>query len=90
MAETHPLSEVKARLSEMVDRVEATHERILVTRNGRPAAVLMSPDDLQALEDTLEILSDPGALERIAEARRDLAEGRAVSGDELVARYLRR
>lgn len=90
MGETHPLSEVKARLSEMVDRVEATHERILVTRNGRPAAVLLSPDDLQALEDSLEILSDPGALERVAAARQDLAEGRAVSGDELVARYLRR
>jgi len=90
MAETHPLSEVKARLSEMVDRVEATHERILVTRNGRPAAVLMSPDDLQALEDTLEILSDPDALKRLEQARADLAEGRVVSGEELAARFLRR
>jgi len=48
-----PLAEVKAKFSEMVDRVEHQHDRITVTRNGRPAAVLMSTDALAALEDTL-------------------------------------
>jgi prevent-host-death family protein len=46
MSETLPLAEVKAKLSEMVDRVEPTHDRITLTRNGRPAAVLISPDEL--------------------------------------------
>ncbi|HEX6547582.1 MAG TPA: type II toxin-antitoxin system Phd/YefM family antitoxin, partial [Candidatus Dormibacteraeota bacterium] len=42
----------------MADRVERQHERIVVTRNGRPSIVLISPDDLESLEETLAILSD--------------------------------
>jgi len=73
MSETLPLAEIKAHLSEIVDRVEREHERVVVTRNGRPAAVIMSPADLAALEDTLELLSDPAALEEIRAAREDIA-----------------
>ena len=90
MSETLPLAEIKAHLSEIVDRVEREHERAVLTRNGRPAAVIMSPEDLAALEDTLELLSDPVALEEIRAARDDIARGRVVSAEELRARYLRR
>ena len=69
MSDTLPLAEVKAKLSEMVDRVEQQHDRITVTRNGRPAAVLMSPEDLASLEDTLDLLSNPKAMAEIAKAR---------------------
>jgi len=55
MTETLSLSAVKARLSELVDRVESEDDRIVVTRNGRPAAVLVSPDDLESLEETLAV-----------------------------------
>lgn len=90
MSEALPLSEVKARLSEVIDRVEATHERVVVTRNGRPAAVLLSPEDLSALEETLDLLSDPAMMTRIAEARSEIAAGRVVSGEELAARFRKR
>ena len=90
MSETLPLADIKARLSEIVDRVEREHERVVLTRNGRPAAVIMSPADLAALEDTLELLSDPAALQEIREAREDVARGRVVSAEELRAKYLRR
>lgn len=83
-----PLAEVKARFSAMVDRVEDHHDRITVTRNGRPAAVLISVDDLVGLEDTLDLLSDPVAMAEIAEARRDVESGNVVSADELRAKYL--
>ena len=86
--DTLPLATVKARLSEVIDRVEARHERVTVTRNGRPAAVLVSPDDLAALEDTLELLSDPAALKEIEKARRDLARGKGVTAEDLRAKYL--
>ena len=89
MSEVLPLAEIKARLSEIVDRVEREHERVVLTRNGRPAAVIMSPADLEALEDTLELLSDPRALEEIRAAREDVRRGRVVSADELRAKYLR-
>jgi antitoxin YefM len=86
--DTLPLAAIKARLSEIVDRVESRHERVTLTRNGRPAAVLISPDDLEALEDTLEILSDPAAMKEIEAARREIARGEVVSGDELRRKYL--
>lgn len=88
MDATLPLSEIKARLSEIVDGIEGRHERVTLTRNGRPAAVLISPDDLEALEDTLEILSDPRAVAEIKRARQEIARGRGITAEQLRVRYL--
>ena len=88
--ETLPLAEIKAHLSEVVDRVERHHDRVILTRNGRPAAVIMSPEDLEALEDTLELLSDPQAMVKIARAREESKQGKVVSAEELRAKYLKR
>lgn len=87
---TLPLAEIKKRLSEIVDGVEKRHDRVLLTRNGRAAAVIISPDDLEALEDSLELLSDPAAMREIAEAEKELAAGEVVGADALRAKYLRR
>ena len=65
---TESLREVRDHFSEVVDRVEHEHDRVTVTRNGRPAAVILSPEDLAQLEETLEVLSDPDALADIREA----------------------
>jgi prevent-host-death family protein len=89
MSTTLPLAEIKARLSEIVDRVEHEHDRVVLTRNGRAAAVIMSPEDLAALEDTLELLSDPKALKEISRAREDVARGKVVTAEELRSKYLR-
>ena len=75
MTETLSLSSVKARLSELVDRVQGQHDRVVVTRNGRPAAVLISQDDLDGLEETLAVMSDPALLAQVRESERALAEG---------------
>jgi len=88
MTRTLPLAEIKAHLSEIVDEVEEQHERVTLTRNGRPAAVLISPDDLEALEDTLEVLADPQARAEIERARAQIASGEGIDADELRARYL--
>ena len=88
MGDTLPLAEIKAHLSEIVDRVEGHHERITLTRNGRPAAVLVSPEDLEALEDTLELLADPRARAEIERARGEIARGKGIRAEELKARYL--
>jgi len=71
MSDTLPFSEVKAHLSELADRVERQHDRILVTRNGRPSFVLLSPDDLESLEETLDILKDDEFMESLRRSRRD-------------------
>ncbi len=90
MSETLPLAEVKAKFSEMVDRVEHTHDRITVTRNGRVAAVIISPEELASLEDTLELLSDPIAMAEIRESQAALAAGDVITGEELRAKSLNR
>lgn len=78
MAKTIPLTEAKAKLSELVGQVADLQERVVLTRNGRAAAVLISPDDLESLEETLDILSDP---ELMARVRKGLAE--ADAGDTI-------
>ncbi|MCW3020611.1 MAG: prevent-host-death family protein [Solirubrobacterales bacterium] len=75
MSETLPLSSVKAHLSELVDRVEDQHDRVVLTRNGKPAAVLISHDDLESLEESLSILSDPALMAQIHESEQALASG---------------
>jgi antitoxin YefM len=87
---TLPLSEIKKRLSEIIDGVEATHDRVILTRNGRPAAVIMSPDDLEALEETLEILSNPAAMRAIRRAETEIDKCRSLTADQLRTKYLKR
>lgn len=79
-----PLREVRAHFSEVVDRVEREHQRVTITRNGRAAAVIMSPDDLAELEETLVVLSDQDALADIREADRAYASGDVVRGVDAV------
>ena len=83
------LRAVRDRLSEMVDRVEHQHERVTITRNGRDAAVLISPEDLAELEETLAVLGDSAALADIREADAAYARGDVIRGVE-AARHLRR
>lgn len=84
-----PLRTVRDHLSEFVDRAEREHERVVVTRNGKPAAVLIGYEDLQAMEETLDILSDPNALAEIREAQAEAARGDVVKGVDAVRALLR-
>jgi antitoxin YefM len=92
MAEHFPLADVKNRLSEVVDRLEREHGRVVITKHGRPAAIMMSVDDLESLEETLAILSDRHATTDVREAQRDVVEGRTspLSKDEATTLIRRR
>lgn len=90
MIETLPLSYVKAHLSELTDRVEDEHERIVVTRKGRPAAVLVSPEDLESLEEMLAVLSDPRLMAEIRESEAALERGEPAVPVAQVRAELRR
>jgi len=83
------LAEAKSRLSEVIDSVEEEHGRVLITRHGKPAAVLISPEDLQAQEETLDLLSDSEAMASLRRADTDVVEGRVeyLSKEEAQARW---
>lgn len=78
LLEQMPLAEVKNRLSEVVDEVEREHARVVITKHGRPAAVVVSTADLESLEETLDIMGNQGLLADIREAVMELSEGAAV------------
>ena len=80
---TFSLAEAKAHLSEVVNRVSTQHERITVTVHGRPSAVLLAPEDLERLEETIAVLADGDLVRDLAQAEADVAAGRVDSADEL-------
>ena len=77
------LAAVKAHLSELVARVNAPHERVTITVHGQPSAVLIATDDLESLEESIEILSDPDTLRRLSASDAELARGEGESEAEL-------
>ena len=62
---TLSLSEAKMKLSELVDRVHSTDEEVMITQNGRPAAVLVSPEGFDSWKETIEISSSQDLMEEI-------------------------
>ena len=80
-----PLAEVKAHLSEVVSRVNGQHERVTVTVHGKASAVIMSPDDLERLEETIAVLADETLIRDLASSEVDLAAGRVNDADSLAA-----
>ena len=84
MSSTESLRTVREHFSEFVDRVEQHHDRIIVTRNGRPAAVILSLDDLAELEETIDVLRDAEALSDIREGDAAYQQGDVVRGVESV------
>jgi len=91
MSETLSLASVKARFSELVDRVERQQDRVIVTRNGKPAAVLISAEDLDSLEETLAVMSDRSVAAQIRESQQAVAAGETGAGlDDLRASLARR
>lgn len=90
MTEALSLAEVKAHLSELVGRVSSQHDRVTVTVHGRPSAVLLSPDDLDALEETIALLSETDTLRQLAASDAELARGEGESEQSLTEAMRRR
>lgn len=95
MAKVLPISEVKARLPELVAGVQEREEEIIVTRNGRAAAVLLNVDEYDRLKATLEVLSDPALMAQIRRSDKYFASGgkglsfEEVFGEPLIVRRRR-
>ncbi len=85
MSEFLTLAETKAHLSELVGRVSRQHERVTVTVHGRPSAVLLAPEDLEALEETIAVLSDADAIRQLTESEHELARGEGESAPDLAS-----
>jgi prevent-host-death family protein len=80
---TQSLASVKAHFSAVVDSVQATHERVTVTKNGIPTVVVVAVEDLESLEETLAILGDQDTMRQLREAEREVAAGDTLDAAEL-------
>ncbi|MGH3721854.1 MAG: type II toxin-antitoxin system Phd/YefM family antitoxin [Pseudonocardiaceae bacterium] len=84
------LGDARDHLSEYVADVHRTHSRVTITRYGQPVAVLISAEELASLEETLDILSTPGALDQIRQAESEVARGDYVTATDMGGLLARR
>ena len=74
---TLSLSEAKMKLSKLVDMVQTTDEEVLITKNGAPAAVLVSPAEYESLKETAAVRSDAALMDEINRGLQALKDGKA-------------
>jgi prevent-host-death family protein len=82
---TIPLSSAKTHLARLLTEVETLGERVVITRSGRPAGVLVSVDEDEGLMETLEILADPELSAAVREGLQDIEDDRLLSHEEVWA-----
>lgn len=73
--ETIPVTEAKARIAELADRVAREHDHFTITRNGRADVMLISIAEYESMQETLDILSDEETLADLRQSREDFASG---------------
>jgi len=76
------ISDAKARLLEVLRRIEEHHGKIAITKNGIPKAVLLHYEDFEGLLETIDILSDSRTMEGVRKGLRDIRAGKVVSVKE--------
>ncbi|MEX2193774.1 MAG: type II toxin-antitoxin system Phd/YefM family antitoxin [Thermoleophilaceae bacterium] len=83
MAKVVPFTEARATLSDLLDEVNDRHEHVVITRKGRPAGVMLSSDEYEALAETLEVLEDDDTLQALRDSETDVRHGRLHTLDEV-------
>lgn len=89
VAKVIPLTEARATLSELLDQIEDGGEHVVITRKGRPVALMLSPDEWESVELTLETLGDTDLLDQLDRSERDVEAGRLVAWAAVRGRYMR-
>lgn len=79
MVHTVTLKELRPKLPEVIAGIDEKLDRYMVTRRGKPVAVLLSVDDYEGLLETIEILSDKDAVKRIKAAQLEVQSSKTVS-----------
>ena len=85
MANVLPISEARSKLPEIVDLADSLSQRTFITVKGRIKAAVVSARELELLEETIEVLSDPKAMGAIKKGKKDVKEGRVVDWEDIKA-----
>lgn len=84
MAKVVPFTDARATLSELLDLVEREQEHVVITRNGKPVAIVMSAAEWESWEETIDVLSDPELMEDLRASEEDVKAGRLYTLDEVM------
>lgn len=90
MTEYHSLAHTKAHLSELIDLVESVEEHVVITRRGKPAALLLSIDEYEGLIETLDLMATPGVLEEIRRAEAEIDAGNYYTAEQIREQFLKK
>lgn len=80
---TFAISDARNNLPELVNKVHKNMERVIITVNGKPKAVVLSPEELESLEETAEVLAIPGAKQAIKKGITQIKKRQYIHIDEL-------
>ena len=83
MARIVPFTDARATLSDLHERVENEQEHVFITRQGKPVAIVMSVDEWESWEETIDVLSEPDAMDALRKSEEDVKAGRLVDLDEV-------
>ena len=83
MSKTVPFTEARSGLTELLDEIERVHEHVVITRNGRPSAVMMAQDEYDSLIETLEVLADKDAMADLDASQQDVDTGRVFELEDV-------
>lgn len=83
MSKTVPFTEARSGLTELLDEIERVHEHVVITRKGRPSAVMMAQDEYDSLIETLEVLADPEAMADLSASQDDVGAGRVFELEDV-------
>ena len=83
MTITVPLTELRPKLPKVMDRVSKYFDRYVITRHGKPEAVILSEEDYESLLETLDILSDQKLVKDIKKAETELRKGKGIPWEKV-------
>lgn len=78
-------TEARARLYELLEEVQKLSKRVTITSHGKAKAVLVNPDELESLEETLEVLRDKRAMASIAKSMKEIKAGKIIPFEDVIA-----
>ena len=84
------VTEAKAHLLEIIRKADESMQHIIISKNGKPKAIIMSIDEYEGWLETLEIISDKAAIKDIEEARKELKEGKVYTFEEVFKKTSKR
>ena len=83
MTRTITLKELRPKLPQIIQEIDSKMDRFIITKRGKPAALMMAVEDFESIMETLEIMSDRKLMKKIRRSQEEIKEGKVIEMAEL-------